>query len=167
LGSSLADRRAFSIAKDRHEQPDERGVARTTRRRGAFGRELARAAQTPGDRVAASRAPAAADDRPQAPIDSDTAPADTPEGIPPEDSTPEDPTHGDAAPEVTGPEPAALQAIRAIQNLGDGQRDFAEHVARWAELQRDLADSMTAWASQQRDYADALDSLLTPFSPGA
>jgi hypothetical protein len=74
------------------------------------------------------------------------------------------------APEVSAPEPAvleALQAIRTIQNLGDGQRDFAEHMTHWAELQRDLADSMTAWAKQQREYADALDRLLAPFSPRA
>lgn len=73
----------------------------------------------------------------------------------------------DDPPEVAGPESAALeaiQAIRAIQNLGDGQRDFAEHMIRWAELQRDLADSVTAWATQQREYADAVDRLLAPFS---
>ena len=68
--------------------------------------------------------------------------------------------------EVADPLPAALDAIKAMQALGDGQRDFAEHMARWAELQRDLADVMTAWASRQRDSADALDRVLAPFSPG-
>jgi hypothetical protein len=109
-----------------------------------------RAPQTPAP-------PAAADEQAQAPTDSDTIP---------EDTTPEV-TIDLATPEVTGRDPAPLQAIEAIQNLGNGQRDFAEHMARWAELQRDLADSMTAWASQQREYADALDRLLAPFSPRA
>jgi hypothetical protein len=90
-------------------------------------------------------------------------------------NTHEDPSATDLAPEITTPEATAresaalevLQAIRAIQNLGDVQRDFAEHMTHWAELQRDLADSMTAWATQQREYADALDRLLAPFSPRA
>jgi hypothetical protein len=97
--------------------------------------------------------PATADDQREAPIDSDT----TSEVAAPEDTTPE----------VVGVEPAPLQVIEAIQNLGNGQRDFAEHMTRWAELQRDLADSMTAWASQQREYADALERLLGPISPRA
>jgi hypothetical protein len=119
--------------------------------------------------------PAGVDDPTEAPAGSDT----------PTENTHEDPTANDLAPEVTAPEVTApevtapevtaresaalevLQAIRAIQNLGDVQRDFAEHMTHWAELQRDLADSMTAWATQQRDYADALDRLLAPFSPRA
>jgi hypothetical protein len=104
------------------------------------------AAQTPTPATAA-------DDQGEAPTDSDT----TLEVMTPEDTTPE----------VVGVEPAPLQAIEAIRNLGNGQRDFAEHMTRWAELQRDLADSMTAWASQQREYADALERLLGPFSPPA
>jgi hypothetical protein len=69
---------------------------------------------------------------------------------------------------VVEPAPSGpLGVIEAIQNLGNGQRDFAEHMTHWAELQRDLADSMTAWASQQREYADALDRLLGPFSARA
>jgi len=97
--------------------------------------------------------PAAADDERQEPTAGDT----TPEVATPDDSTTED----------IGVDPAPLQAIEAMQNLGNGQRDFAEHMARWAELQRDLADSMTAWASRQREYADALERLLAPFSPRA
>jgi hypothetical protein len=86
------------------------------------------------------------------------------------DTTPEVATSEDITPEVVAVEPAPpgpLQAIEAIQNLSNGQRDFAEHMTRWAELQRDLADSMTAWASQQREYADALERLLGPSSPRA
>jgi hypothetical protein len=124
-----------------------------------------RAPQTP--------VPPTADDQTQAPTNSDTTPEDTtpeeitPEDTTPEDTTPEDTPDSDTTPKLTGPEPAPLQGIQAIQNLVDGQRDFAEHMTRWAELQRDLADSMTAWASQQREYADALDRLLAPFSPRA
>jgi hypothetical protein len=98
--------------------------------------------------------PATADDQRPAPTDGDATP---------EVATPED-----TIPEVVDVEPAPLlQVIEAIQNLGNGQRDFAEHMTRWAELQRDLADSMTAWASQQREYADALERLLGPISPSA
>ena len=99
-------------------------------------------------------------------------------GDTPTENRHEDPSATDLAPEITTPEITTpevtaresaalevLQAIRAIQNLGDVQRDFAEHMTHWAELQRDLADSMTAWATQQREYADALDRLLAPFSP--
>jgi hypothetical protein len=104
----------------------------------------------------------AGDNRTQVSTSSDTTSEDTRE------ETADEATDSDITPEVAAPETAvleALQAIRAIQNLGDGQRDFAEHMTHWAELQRDLADSMTAWASQQRKYADALDRLLAPFSP--
>jgi hypothetical protein len=104
--------------------------------------------------------PTAADDQTQAPTDSDTPAEDASE-----DTTPEVTTDSDTTPEVAGPAP--LEAIEAIRNLGHGQRDFAEHMTRWAELQRDLADSMTAWASQQREYADTQDRLLAPFSPRA
>jgi hypothetical protein len=116
--------------------------------------------QPGADRAPQAPAPAA-DDQRQAPTDNDNTP---------EETTPEDTPASDTTLEVSDPEPAPLQAIQAIQairNLGDGQRDFAEHMTRWAELQRDLADSMTAWASQQRNYADALDRLLAPFSPRA
>jgi hypothetical protein len=109
-------------------------------------------------RTTQAPAPATSDDPTQVPAD----------GNPTADMPPADTTDSETAPEATAPEPAvlqALQAMRAIQNLGDGQRDFAEHMTHWAELQRDLADSMTAWARQQRDYADALDRLLAPFSP--
>jgi hypothetical protein len=115
----------------------------------------------------ASRAPQAPtpstpDDETQASTGGGTSAEDTSGEDTTEDLTDTDITH-----EAAGPESAALeaiQAIRAIQNLGDGQRDFAEHMTHWAELQHDLADSMTAWAKQQRDYADALDRLLAPFS---
>jgi hypothetical protein len=99
-----------------------------------------------------------------------TPPAEDDRTPEPGDTDPEDATDSDTTHEITGPEPGSLQAseaIQAIQNLSDGQRDFAEHITRWAELQRDLADSMTAWASQQREYADALDRLLAPLSPPA
>jgi hypothetical protein len=105
---------------------------------------------------------------PQAP---EPVTADSPARLPDTGSTaedtPDDATDGEIVLQDSAPEPAvleALQAIRAIQNLGDGQRDFAEHMTHWADLQRDLADSMTAWAKQQREYADALDRLLAPFS---
>ena len=68
--------------------------------------------------------------------------------------------------EVVEPEPAALGAIHAIQALGDGQRDFAGQMARWAQLQHELADAMTTWARHQQDCADALDRALVPFGPG-
>ena len=103
-----------------------------------------RASQTPDPPVAAA-------DQAEA-TDSGTREASSPE---------------DTTPEVVDAGPSLLQVIEAVQNLGNGQRDFAEHMTRWAELQRDLADSMTAWASQQREYADALDRLLAPFSPRA
>ena len=112
--------------------------------------------QPGADGAPPTEAPPAADDQTHAPTGSTT--------------TGEDTTDNDPTPEVTDPESAALQTIPAtlaIQNLGAGQRDFAEHITRWAELQRDLADSMTAWARQQCQYADALDRLLAPFSPHA
>jgi hypothetical protein len=77
-------------------------------------------------------------------------------------------TDGDTVEEVVEevePGPSAADALEAIQALGDGQRDFAGHMARWAEQQRDLADAMTAWAGRQRDAADALDRVLAAFSP--
>lgn len=80
-------------------------------------------------------------------------------------------TDGDTVEEVVEevvevePGPSAADAIEAIQALGNGQRDFAGHMARWAEQQRDLADVMTAWAGRQRDSADALDRVLAAFSP--
>jgi len=60
-------------------------------------------------------------DQPEAPTDSDTPDVLTPE---------------DTAPEAVDVGPSPLQVIEAIQNLGNGQRDFAEHMTRWAELQR-------------------------------
>ncbi|MDT0349988.1 hypothetical protein [Pseudonocardia charpentierae] len=95
-------------------------------------------------------APATADDQDQAPPDSDTSD----EVAAPDDTSPE-----------VGVEPAPLEVIEAIRNLGNGQREFAEHMTRWAELQRDLADTMTAWASRQGEYADALERLLGPSKP--
>jgi hypothetical protein len=95
---------------------------------------------------------AAAADQPEAPTDSDT-----PDVVTPEDTTPE----------VIDVGPSPLHVIEAIQNLGNGQSDFAEHMTRWAELQRDLADTMTTWASRQRECADGLERLLTSFSPRA
>jgi hypothetical protein len=102
----------------------------------------------------------------------DTArePADTD----PVDLVDSDATNIDHSDEVAEPEPepehqfepAALSAIQAIAVLGDGQRDFAQHMTRWAEHQRELADAMTAWASRQRDYADALDRVLASLPTG-
>jgi hypothetical protein len=106
----------------------------------------------PGANQAPEPPDAAAADQPEAPTDSDT-----PEVVTPEDTTPE----------VIDVGPSPLQVIEAIQNLGNGQRDFAEHMTRWAELQRDLADNLTAWASRQRECADELERLLTSFSPRA
>ena len=74
-------------------------------------------------------------------------------------------TPEDTAPKVIDVGPSPLRVIGAIQNLGNRQRDFAEHMTRWAELQRDLADNMTAWASRQCECADELERLLTSFSP--
>lgn len=103
------------------------------------------------DRTARPPAPSEAADPPQAPVDHGTAIA----------------TDGDTTEEVVEVEsgPSAADALEAIQALGDGQRDFAGHMARWAEQQRDLADAMTAWAGRQRDSADALDRVLAAFSP--
>ena len=72
----------------------------------------------------------------------------------------------DPTEEVVEPEPAGLGAIHAIQALGEGQRDFAGQMARWAQLQHELADAMTTWARRQQDCADALDRALVPFGPG-
>jgi hypothetical protein len=103
--------------------------------------------QPGADQAPQTAAPrAAADDQEQAPPDSDTF-----HELAPDDTTQE-----------VGVEPAPLELIEAIQNLGNGQREFAEHMTRWAELQRDLADTMTAWASRQGEYADALERLLGP-----
>lgn len=106
--------------------------------------------QPSADRAAGPPAPPEAADPPQQPVDTDPA----------------DDTAGDTPAEVSEPEPSVLDAFQAIQALSDGQRDFAQHMARWAELQRDLADTMASWASRQRDYADSLDRTLAPFSPG-
>jgi hypothetical protein len=57
----------------------------------------------------------------------------------------------------------AAAALRPLRELVDNQREFADHMTRWAELQRELADNVAAWAAQQRQYADALDALLAPF----
>ena len=59
----------------------------------------------------------------------------------------------------------AAVALQPIRDLVQGQRDFADHMTRWAELQRDMADNMASWAAQQREYADTLDTLLAPFTP--
>jgi hypothetical protein len=59
----------------------------------------------------------------------------------------------------------AAAALQPLRDLANGQRDFAEHMTRWADLQRDLADNMGSWAARQREYADNLDRMLAPFSP--
>ena len=59
----------------------------------------------------------------------------------------------------------AAVALKPLRDLVEGQREFADKMARWADLQRDLADNMAAWAAQQREYADTLDGLLAPFTP--
>jgi hypothetical protein len=105
--------------------------------------------------------PTTEDDQRQAPTDSDA----TPELTTPEDTTPEAVGPEAVGPEVVGGEPAPLEVIEAIQNLGNGQREFDEHMTRWAELQRDLADTMVAWASRQGEHADALERLLGPWKP--
>jgi hypothetical protein len=48
-------------------------------------------------------------------------------------------TPENTAPEAVDVGSSSRQVIEAIQNLGNGQRDFVEHMTRWAELQRDLA----------------------------
>jgi len=50
--------------------------------------------------------------------------------------------------------------LAPLRDLAQSQREFADHMARWAELQRDLADDVAAWAGRQRQYADHLDGLL-------
>jgi hypothetical protein len=84
------------------------------------------------------------------------------------DTGSDDPADIDTAREDVEPEPefSALDVFRAIQALGEGQRDFADHMIRWAELQHALADTLTSWASEQRERVDALNHLLAPFSPG-
>ena len=122
--------------------------------------------QPGADRAPQTSTSSTPDDRTQASTTGDTSGDDTSTEEVAEEVA-EQIMDSDVTPEVADPESAALeaiQAIRAIQNLGDGQRDFAEHMTRWAELQRDLADSVTAWATQQREYADAVDRLLAPFS---
>ena len=109
----------------------------------------------------ADRISSEADDAAREPVDTD-----------PVDLLDSDATDIDQSDEVVEPEPehqlepAALNALQAIESLGDGQRDFAQHMTRWAEHQRDLADAMTAWASRQGDYADALDRVLASLSTG-
>ena len=58
----------------------------------------------------------------------------------------------------------ASVALKPVRDLVEGQREFADRMARWAELQRELAENMASWAAQQREYADALDRLLAPFA---
>ena len=60
----------------------------------------------------------------------------------------------------------AAVALKPLRDLVEGQREFADRMARWAELQRELAENMASWAAQQREYADTLDRLLSPFTPG-
>lgn len=93
------------------------------------------------------------------PPESDDRPAEIVENV--GNTTAVEPAH-----EVIEPEPEAPDFFRAIQALGDGQRDFADHMTRWAEQQRELADSMTVWADRQRECADALNRVLAPFSSG-
>ena len=108
--------------------------------------------QPAADRAAQPPTPPEADDPAQEPVDVDAG------------YTIESDTSG----EVAEAGPSALEVIQAIQALSQGQRDFAHHMTRWAELQHGLADSLTAWATRQRDYADALDGILTTFSgPGS
>ena len=57
----------------------------------------------------------------------------------------------------------ATAAAQPLRDLAAGQREFADRMARWAELQRELADSVATWADQQRRYADTLDRMVTPF----
>lgn len=59
----------------------------------------------------------------------------------------------------------AAVALKPLRDLVEGQCEFADRMARWAELQRELAENMASWAAQQREYADALDRLLAPFTP--
>ena len=101
-----------------------------------------------------------ADQAPQTPAPPSAA--DDQEQAPQESGTSDEPAAPDDTIQEVGVEPAPREVIEAIQNLGNGQREFAEHMTRWAELQRDLADTMTAWASRQGEYADALERLLGP-----
>jgi hypothetical protein len=124
--------------------------------------------QPAADRTVTTPAPSEVDDAPPElddarPEDTDTDP-DTDEQIAEPEAEPEPEPEPEAEPE---PEPAVLNAIQAIQALGEGQREFAEHMTGWAQQQRDVADALTAWASRQRDYADALDRVLASFPTGA
>ena len=49
-----------------------------------------------------------------------------------------------------------------LREMMAGHREFADQMARWAELQGELAEQMSAWARKQRDLADTMDSLLSP-----
>jgi hypothetical protein len=59
----------------------------------------------------------------------------------------------------------AATLVQPLHHLVDSQRDFADRMARWAELQRDFADDMASWAARQREHVDHLDRLLAPFLP--
>lgn len=59
----------------------------------------------------------------------------------------------------------AAIAMQPVRDLLEGQRDFAEHVGRWAQMQRELADSLAEWAARQQEYLDALDQMLPPHVP--
>ncbi len=59
----------------------------------------------------------------------------------------------------------AATVVQPLNDLVDNQRDFADQMARWAELQRELADNVASWAARQRQHVDHLDRLLAPFSP--
>jgi len=59
----------------------------------------------------------------------------------------------------------AAIAAQPLRDLLAGQRDFAEHIGRWAEMQREIADGMATWAAHQQEHLDALDRLLPPYGP--
>ena len=59
----------------------------------------------------------------------------------------------------------AATVVQPLDDLVNSQRDFADQMARWAELQRDLADNTASWAARQRQHVDHLDRVLAPFLP--
>jgi hypothetical protein len=59
----------------------------------------------------------------------------------------------------------AAVAAQPLRDLLAGQRDFAEHVGRWADMQREIADGMATWSAHQQEHLDALDRLLPPYGP--
>jgi hypothetical protein len=49
-----------------------------------------------------------------------------------------------------------------LREMMAGHREFADQMARWAEMQGELAAQMGAWARKQQGLAGNMQSLLSP-----